>query len=32
MTPYERHVVRTDLCTRCDTCRQVCPVQAVEVR
>lgn len=31
MTPYERHVIDTDLCTRCDTCRVVCQNQAVDV-
>ena len=29
MTPYARHTIDLEKCTRCDTCRQVCPEQAV---
>ncbi len=32
MTPYQRHTVDMAKCTRCDTCRQVCPHQAVVVK
>ncbi len=31
MTPYARHAIDMQKCTRCDTCRQVCPVKAVFV-
>ena len=31
MTPYQRHTINDELCTRCDTCREVCPTQAVYV-
>lgn len=31
MTPYEVHRIDPEKCTRCDTCRQVCPVDAVHV-
>ncbi|HOB98434.1 MAG TPA: 4Fe-4S binding protein, partial [Verrucomicrobiota bacterium] len=31
IAPYERHVINLDLCTRCDSCRRVCPHHAVEV-
>lgn len=31
MKPYERHVIDPEKCSRCDTCRQVCPVAAVKV-
>lgn len=31
MTPYQRHVIDLDRCTRCDSCRRVCPHYAVEV-
>ncbi len=29
--PHERHVIDEALCTRCDTCRLVCPVGAVVI-
>jgi NADH-quinone oxidoreductase subunit F len=32
MTPYAQHVIDDAKCTRCDTCRVVCPHNAVEVR
>jgi NADH-quinone oxidoreductase subunit F len=32
LTPYRQHVVDDAKCTRCDTCRIVCPHQAVEVK
>jgi NADH-quinone oxidoreductase subunit F len=32
MTPYARHVIDLEKCTRCDSCRQVCPYGAIEVR
>jgi NADH:ubiquinone oxidoreductase subunit F (NADH-binding)/Pyruvate/2-oxoacid:ferredoxin oxidoreductase delta subunit len=31
MTPYVQHQIDQDKCTRCDTCRVVCPRQAVVV-
>lgn len=31
MTPYQKHEIDEALCTRCDNCRQVCPVDAVRV-
>jgi NADH-quinone oxidoreductase subunit F len=31
-TPYARHTINQDLCTRCDTCRLVCPQHAIEVK
>jgi len=31
MAPYQRHVILTDLCTRCNACREVCPEGAVKV-
>ncbi|MGO8748840.1 MAG: NAD(P)H-dependent oxidoreductase subunit E [Thermoguttaceae bacterium] len=31
MTPYARHVINQEICTRCDTCRAVCPTKAVIV-
>jgi ferredoxin len=31
MTPYVRHTIDLNTCTRCDTCRQVCPEKAVFV-
>jgi NADH-quinone oxidoreductase subunit F len=30
--PYRRHWIDPAKCTRCDTCRQVCPAGAVQVR
>jgi NADH:ubiquinone oxidoreductase subunit F (NADH-binding)/Pyruvate/2-oxoacid:ferredoxin oxidoreductase delta subunit len=29
--PYRRHVINDEKCTRCDTCRVVCPAHAIEV-
>jgi len=29
--PHEKHEVITDLCIKCDACKQVCPVDAVEI-
>jgi NADH-quinone oxidoreductase subunit F len=31
LTPYVRHTIDLDKCTRCDTCRLVCPAGAVYV-
>jgi NADH-quinone oxidoreductase subunit F len=31
MAPYHRHVINQELCTRCDTCKRVCPHHAIEV-
>lgn len=31
MTPYRRHTIDLEKCTRCDSCRQVCPEAAVYV-
>jgi NADH-quinone oxidoreductase subunit F len=31
MTPYKRHTIDDEACTRCDTCRTVCPTGAVIV-
>lgn len=28
-TPFERHTINQDLCTKCDNCRIVCPEKAV---
>ncbi|RIK84140.1 MAG: proton-conducting membrane transporter [Planctomycetota bacterium] len=30
-TPYEVHVIDSDVCTRCDVCRQVCPEGTIVV-
>ena len=30
-TPYQRHRIELDKCTRCDTCRAVCPAGAVDI-
>jgi len=27
--PHEKHVIDTELCIKCDTCRLVCPEEAV---
>jgi NADH-quinone oxidoreductase subunit F len=32
MTPYRRHAILMEKCTRCDTCRLVCPENAVIVQ
>ena len=31
LTPYKKHTIDDQLCTRCDTCRDVCPTGAVYV-
>ncbi|MFH1918890.1 MAG: NADH-ubiquinone oxidoreductase-F iron-sulfur binding region domain-containing protein, partial [Planctomycetota bacterium] len=31
MTPYRKHTIDDETCTRCDTCRTVCPTGAVTV-
>ncbi|MHB8900823.1 MAG: NADH-ubiquinone oxidoreductase-F iron-sulfur binding region domain-containing protein, partial [Thermoguttaceae bacterium] len=31
LTPYRRHAIDDETCTRCDTCREVCPTGAVYV-
>ena len=31
MKPYERHEIDAAKCIRCNTCRAVCPAEAVEV-
>jgi NADH-quinone oxidoreductase subunit F len=31
MTPYEKHSIDQEKCTRCDTCRRICPEKAVVV-
>jgi NADH-quinone oxidoreductase subunit F len=31
MTPYARHTIDLNKCTRCDTCRVVCPTKAVVI-
>ncbi len=32
MTPYQKHTITDELCTRCNTCRDVCPENAILVR
>jgi NADH-quinone oxidoreductase subunit F len=32
MTPYRPHTIDDAACTRCDTCRIICPHNAIEVR
>ena len=32
MTPYERHEIDSETCTRCDVCREVCPRGAIYVQ
>ncbi len=32
MTPYKKHIIDDEKCTRCDTCRLVCPVEAVRIQ
>ena len=31
MNPYHHHVIQDPMCTRCDICLQVCPVDAIHV-
>lgn len=31
LSPYRQHVIDSDLCSRCDACRVVCPEQAIAV-
>jgi len=31
MKPYETHEIDAEKCTRCDTCRVVCPADAIEI-
>jgi NADH-quinone oxidoreductase subunit F len=31
MTPYRKHQIDLAKCTRCDTCRQICPEKAIVV-
>jgi len=31
MRPYRKHEIDDQTCTRCDTCREVCPNEAVEI-
>ena len=31
LSPYSQHVIDSNLCTRCDVCRTVCPEQAITV-
>jgi NADH-quinone oxidoreductase subunit F len=30
MAPYAKHEIDLEVCTRCDTCRKVCPENAIE--
>jgi NADH-quinone oxidoreductase subunit F len=30
-SPYEKHVIDQSICTKCDTCRIVCPEDAIEI-
>ncbi len=29
--PYAKHEINLDICTRCDSCRKICPRQAIDV-
>jgi NADH-quinone oxidoreductase subunit F len=31
LAPFERHAIDQATCTKCDTCRVVCPAKAVSV-
>jgi len=31
MKPYEKHEIDDEKCTRCDTCREVCPNDAIRI-
>ena len=30
--PHQKHKINTEMCIKCDACRQVCPVNAVVVK